>query len=72
MPEVFTLHGSLNFDWHVIVHLEHHVDLVLVLVGVAVLVCNNTTGERDGFASVPRSTACKVRVDDNGGEGDRT
>ena len=72
MPEVFALHGSLDFDWHVIVHLEKHVSLVLVLVGVAVLVGTDTASERDNFASVPSSTACKVRVDDNGGEGDRT
>ena len=72
VPVVFRLHTPLNLDWHVIVHLEHHVDLVLVLLGIAVLIANDTKEERNGFACIPCSTACKVRVDDNGGEGDRT
>ena len=45
---------------------------MLVLVGIAVLVSNNTSEERDGFSCIPCSTACKVRVDNNSGEGDTT
>ena len=72
MPVVFRLHASLNLDWHVIVHLKHHVGLVLVLLGIAVLIGNDTTEERNGFACIPCSTACKVRVDHNCCKGDRT
>ena len=45
---------------------------MLVLVRIAVLVSADTSEERDGFACIPRSTACKVRVDDNCGKGDCT
>ncbi len=72
MSIVFILEGALDFEREVIVHLEHHVEELIVLLFAAPCVADESPQDYVDFAEIEAALSCEVRVDDGGSEAETT